>query len=227
MPNNASNKHTSKPLSFSQKYRFWLFLLAAFALHQVPFISVPFKWLESYFHEISHGLAALLTGGKIVQIELFPNGAGLCTTRGGWNFIISFMGYAGATLWGVLIYKLASMQQRLVILFSSLLILLLLSSIVLWVRDLLTLSIVGVILVLFVLPFKLNKLQYLQPLLQLSGVLILLNSLYSPTYLFAYNRQGDSAALANMTGLPEFIWVLLWLLLALFSMFLLGKKPTR
>ena len=59
---------------------------------QIPIISIPFKWLDSYFHEISHGIAALVTGGEIIRIQLFTNGAGLCTTRGGSAFFISFFG---------------------------------------------------------------------------------------------------------------------------------------
>ena len=55
-----------------KKSYFWLLLLAAIIIHQIPIISVPFKWLESYFHEISHGLAAVATGGRIVRIELLP-----------------------------------------------------------------------------------------------------------------------------------------------------------
>ena len=153
-------QNTNVKVSFLDKYRFWLLLLAAIVIHQLPFVSIPFKWLESYFHEISHGLAALLTGGEIVQIQLFPNGAGLCTTRGGMAFLISFMGYAGATFWGLLIYSLASVHHKMAQLFSALLVMLIICSVVFWVRDLLTLIIVMSLLVLFSLHFKLKKLLF-------------------------------------------------------------------
>ncbi len=209
---------------FSKKTQFWLFLLAALIVHQLPFISIPFKWLESYFHEISHGLAALISGGSIVKIQLFPNGAGLCTTRGGSGFLISFMGYAGASIWGAIIFSIAAVNRRLAFIFTSLLIALFVVCLIFWVRDLLTLIIVGLLLVLFVLPYKFKKLHYLQPLLQLTGMMVLLNSLYSPLHLFDGRSIGDGAALAELTFLPELFWVALWLAIAMLSLYTLSKK---
>ncbi len=201
-----------------------MFLLAAIIVHQIPFVSIPFKWLESFFHEISHGLAALITGGKIVSIQLFPNGAGLCTTRGGFGFLISFMGYAGASIWGAIIFSIASVNKRLALIFSSAIIILLITCMLFWVRDLLTAVIVVVLLALLILPYKFKKLHYLQPLLQLTGMMVLLNSLYSPLHLFDGRAIGDGAALANMTFIPEIIWVALWMAIAVFAIFLLSKK---
>lgn len=213
--------------SFFKKYNFWLFLISAIVLRQIPFISIPFNWLETYFHEISHGIAALITGGSIISIKLYPNGSGLCTTIGGWSFLISFMGYAGATLWGALIYSIAGVNQRLTLVFSSLLIALLGLSIILWIRDLLSLIIVGSLLVLFILPFKFKKLHYLSTALKLTGIMVLLNSIYSPTYLFDGRNLGDGATLANATGVPEVLWVVIWLALALFTLYLLARRAKK
>jgi hypothetical protein len=132
MPNILST-HSS---SFWQKYHFFILLIAAVVIKQLPLVSIPFNWLESYFHEISHGIAAIVTGGSVLRIQLFANGAGLCTTQGGIGFIISFAGYAGATFWGWGIYKLASAHQRVAQGFSVLVFLLLVSSIIFWGRDL-------------------------------------------------------------------------------------------
>lgn len=93
---------------FWQKYQLYFLLLAAIVVRQIPIVSLPLNWLESYFHEMSHGIAALVTGGQIISIQLFANGAGLCTTQGGISFIISFFGYAGATLWGWLVFTIAN-----------------------------------------------------------------------------------------------------------------------
>ena len=209
------------------KYHFWLMLLIALIILQLPFISIPFKWLESYFHEISHGLAALITGGSIVKIQLFPNGAGLCTTRGGSAFFISLMGYGGAILWGSLIFYLASSHQRVAQVFSVLLVVLLASSILLWVRDLLTLFIVLILLALVVAQIKYSSHKYLQKLLQVTGLLVLINSLMSPLYLLDGQSRGDGAALADLTYIPEIIWVVIWFFAALFATYRLSKISLR
>jgi hypothetical protein len=202
-------------------------MIAAIVIKQLPVISIPFNWLESYFHEISHGIAAILTGGKVLRIQLFANGAGLCTTQGGIGFVISFAGYAGATFWGWGIYTLANAHQKAAQIFSVLIFILLVSSIVFWGRDILTWFILAVLAALFLLTIKLKKIHYLQRLMQLFGLLILLNSLSSPSYLLDGRHLGDGAALASMTFIPEIIWVLIWFsvaLLALYSLYKTAKK---
>ena len=218
---------SSRSSSFWKKYHFFILLFIAIIIKQLPLISIPFNWLESYFHEISHGIAAILTGGRILQIQLFASGAGLCTTQGGISFFISFAGYAGASLWGWGIYKLASMHQKFAQVFSVVILILLISSIVFWGRDLLTWFILGVLALLFLLTFKLHKTHYLQRLMQLFGLLILLNSLSSPSYLLDGRHLGDGAALASRTLIPEFVWVFIWFAIALFSLYSLYKTAKK
>lgn len=209
--------------SFWQKYQLYFLLVAAIIIRQIPFASIPLNWLETYFHEISHGLAAVLTGGSIVNIQLFPNGSGLCTSQGGLTFLISFMGYAGATLWGWFIFKLANSHQRMAQIFSALMIALLIASIILWARDLLTIIILSALAILFLFTIKMTRLYYVQLTLKFFGLSILLNSLMSPTYLFDGRSKGDGAALSAMTMVPEFVWVLTWCAIALFALVRLIK----
>ena len=212
---------------FVEKYRFWLVFLMAAILLQLPLISIPFKLFESYFHEISHGLAAVVTGGSIVSIELFPNGAGLCTTIGGSRFFVSFMGYAGAAIWGTLLYASSGYHQRLAQLVHLLVAALLICSMVFWVRDLLTFVIVGVLLAIIALKFKFSQAGYLQFSMQVLGALVLINSLYSPFYLLAYHQQGDSATLAELTMLPELLWIAIWFSIGLLSVMFLAKTSRK
>ena len=222
------SKNTTHASSrFWQKYHFFILLFAAVVIKQLPLVSIPFNWLESYFHEISHGIAALLTGGNVLRIQLFTNGAGLCTTQGGINFVISFSGYAGATFWGWAIYKLASAHQRIAQIFSVLVFTLLVCSIVFWGRDLLTWFILAFLAFIFLLTIKLRKIHYLQRLMQLFGLLILLNSLFSPSYLLDGRHLGDGAALASITFIPEIVWVLIWFSLALLALFSLYKTARK
>ncbi|PKH89306.1 M50 family metallopeptidase [Colwellia sp. Bg11-28] len=222
----ASTSHNSSA-SFWQKYQLYFLLVAAIIIRQIPIVSIPLNWLESYFHEISHGIAALLTGGEIMRIQLFANGAGLCTTRGGLSFIISFFGYAGATFWGWLLFKLANSHQRTAQIVSGFMIVLLLVSIIFWARDLLTIIIISSLAVMFVLTIKMRRLYTLQVLLKFFGLSILLNSLFSPTYLFDGRDLGDGAALASITMVPELVWVLLWCVLAVVALYSLIKTNKK
>lgn len=217
--------HAPSNASFWQKYQLYFLLIAAIVIRQIPLVSIPLNWLETYFHEISHGIAALLTGGEIIRIQLFPNGSGLCTTQGGFNFIIAFCGYAGATLWGWLLFNLAKSHQRTAQIFSGFMIVFLIATIILWAHsDLLTIIIISSLAVMFVFIIKMRRLKYLQLLIKFFGLSVILNSLFSPTYLFDGRDLGDGATLSSMTLVPEVIWVLIWCALALLALYSLIKS---
>lgn len=212
---------TKSSSSFFDKYQFFFLLIVAIIITRLPIISIPFNWLESYFHEISHGFAAIISGGSIIKIELFTNGAGLCTTMGGNRFLISFMGYAGAILWGLAIYKVAFIHKKSVKIITLALMIILGITIILWVRDLLTLVIVSLLIALFYFKWKLSN-KYIAVLLQLTGMLVLLNAVLSPLHLLDGRHIGDGAALASITGIPEIFWVIVWSGLGAFTLFKLS-----
>lgn len=213
--------------SFFTRHQFLLLLIAAILLRYLPFVGIPIQWLESYFHEISHGIAALATGGSVVSIQLFPNGAGLCTSRGGIAFVTSFMGYTGAILWGILIYSVAKSHRKMAQVIAGLIIAILLLSMVFWVRDLLTVVILLLLMALFAVTFKIRNNGYFQLTVQLIGLSVLLNGLFSPTYLIDGRHLGDGAALASMTGVPEILWVLVWMLFAGAALYLLYHRAYK
>lgn len=68
----------------------------------------PVRILVTFLHEISHGLAAVLTGGRISHITIETNGSGICWTQGGWRPFVISAGYLGSMFWGNLILLLAS-----------------------------------------------------------------------------------------------------------------------
>lgn len=63
--------------------------------------------------------------------------------------------------------------------------------------------------------------------MQLFGLLILLNSLFSPSYLLDGRHLGDGATLASQTFVPEIIWVLIWFLLALLALYSLYRTAKK
>lgn len=201
---------------------FWILLVIAILVKQLPILQVGFNWLESYFHELSHGLAALFTGGQIVRIQLFTNGAGLCTTMGGSQLLISFAGYAGAVAWGVLIYKIANAKTSFSKYLSYFLVALISLSCILWVRDILTLLICLSLIALFYGCVRFSHLAALPVLLKLMAICVLLNSLQSPLYLIDGQGIGDGSALSDLTFIPEIVWIVIWCALGCFSIFWLG-----
>ncbi len=77
-----------------------------FALWQTPLV-VPLKILIVFFHEVSHALAAMASGGAVDSISVSSAQGGLTVTRGGSLFAILTAGYLGSLAIGALILLIA------------------------------------------------------------------------------------------------------------------------
>jgi hypothetical protein len=72
----------------------------------------PLQVLVVFFHEMSHGAAAILTGGSIREISVVPEQGGFCVTEGGSRFLILSAGYLGSLAWGGAILVLSSRTRH-------------------------------------------------------------------------------------------------------------------
>ncbi len=72
----------------------------------------PLKILVVFFHELSHALAGVLTGGKVVEIRLEASQGGCCIIQGGNQFLTLMAGYLGSLLIGGIILVLAFRTRR-------------------------------------------------------------------------------------------------------------------
>ena len=95
---------------------------------------LPIKLMTVFFHELSHGLAAILTGGQIIRIELNLNQGGVCYHQGGWFMIVASAGYLGSLLWGSGIF-LASLKKGISDKITQAIAIILIIVTGLWIRD--------------------------------------------------------------------------------------------
>lgn len=191
---------------------FLLELLAALLLKSLPLVHLPFDWFQTFFHELSHGLAALLTGGGIIAIRIAADTSGSCLSSGGIPLVILFAGYAGGALWGYLIYLSVSAKHAKQIALSLALLVVLVG--VLWVRDWETPLILLTITALFMAAYRYANRTWVHRFVAFVGLYVLIEAFRSPFYLIDGERKGDGSALAQLTFLPEFVWILLWILIA-------------
>lgn len=68
----------------------------------------PIKLFVVFMHEVSHGLAAVATGGRIVEIRINPQQGGYILAQGGSRFWILTAGYLGSLLSGGIILFLTA-----------------------------------------------------------------------------------------------------------------------
>lgn len=73
----------------------------------LDFILYPLRLFVTFVHEAGHGIAALVTGGHIGQLQVFANGSGVATTAGGARWLILPAGYVGAAAFGAALFFIA------------------------------------------------------------------------------------------------------------------------
>lgn len=71
----------------------------------------PLKLMVVLFHEMSHGLMALLTGGRILSIVITADEGGACETEGGIALLIVSAGYLGSMFFGGLLLYLSRFRE--------------------------------------------------------------------------------------------------------------------
>jgi hypothetical protein len=84
--------------------------LAIYLLWPYP-VFFPLKLLVVFFHESSHALMTLVTGGQVIEFVVNEMQGGHVISRGGSRFLILSAGYLGSLLWGAVIYLLAVRTQ--------------------------------------------------------------------------------------------------------------------
>lgn len=90
-------------------------IVAAIVVWNVPlfdFLLYPLRLFVTFVHEAGHGLSAILTGGRFINLTVYANGAGVATTAGGWRWIIIPAGYLGAALFGAGLLYVANRTHR-------------------------------------------------------------------------------------------------------------------
>jgi hypothetical protein len=193
-------------------------LLVLWQIPGVGFVVYPFRLFGTFVHEISHGIAALATGGDFHRFTVSPDLSGLAWSAGGWRWVISSAGYIGSAVFGgVLILLAARGAASRVLLMTLGLVLGLLC--LLFVRNLFGI-LSGLVLAAatFYTGYRLRPPWSDVVLLVLALQLVLdgFNSLFTLLRLSAAsNVQTDALSMAQATGIPAVIWSLVWAAISL------------
>ena len=179
-------------------------------------VIIPLKILIVFFHELSHALAAWITGGSVESIRISPQQGGVTVTRGGNVFLLISAGYLGSLLIGVLLFLGAVRSHADRIMMAVLGAVMLLIA-VLYIRDVFALAFItgGGVLMLVVARFLSRDVNDL--VLRVVG---LTSMIYVPMDIFSdtiarSEMRSDAFMLAERFGGATVIWGGLWLLISL------------
>lgn len=212
------------------RLRAFLSILAAVILvhwYFPPSLYWPLEYLDTFFHEGGHSLAAVLTGGEVTELVIQETGAGFARTRGGFRPLILSAGYLGPALAGALLLWLNSFRRVRGVILASTGVLILATGGLLGGSGF-TLGVTAALgLPFLVIGYGLwPGLQF--HLVNLMGIAIGSSSLRGLKHLFmahvglaeAVGPSGighsmtDAEQMFRITGLPPAAWAALWTLMA-------------
>ncbi|MDR9898149.1 M50 family metallopeptidase [Aetokthonos hydrillicola Thurmond2011] len=198
----------------------WLIVaaIATSLLWQIPaghYILYPFTILATWFHEMGHGLAAILLGGQFQQLRIFPDGSGVAYHSGGLflgpigRAIVSAAGPMGPPIAGSVLI-LASRSFKTANLSLKILGCFLIISTLIWVRSLFGLIAVP-LLGLIILAIAFRSPRWMQEFaIQFLGVQACVSTYLQLDYLFSASAgpglHSDSAQIQLQLLLPYWFW---------------------
>jgi hypothetical protein len=219
--NNSENLLTTEAPPVVERMGLKWLIAAAIAtalLWQVPggdYILYPFTILATWFHEMGHGLMALLLGGQFQKLQIFSDGSGVATYGIRSSFgpigpaLVAAAGPMGPPIAGAALilasrsFKAASWSLKILggfLLFSTLI----------WVRSwfgLVAIPLLGLI----ILAIALKAPRWVQGFtIQFLGVQACISTYHQLDYLFSssagYLGLSDTAQMQRYLLLPYWFW---------------------
>jgi len=192
----------------------------ALVLPRIPVMGKWFNIINTAIHELGHALMALILEGSVKKIELFNDASGTTTTSSKTkfgSFLVAFIGYPFSSLVSCFIFYLLSVGYEKGFIISISIVFLFM--LILWVRN-----IYGTIWILAFCAINgyliyLNNVEYIQFVALLYAVFIAVDALFSALIVLYLSikqkdKAGDATLLKKITGIPAFIWGVLFSVIA-------------
>ena len=228
-------------------YSFFGFILFAFLIvfiwrfYYGYYILYPFTILGTWFHEMGHGIMAIIVGGKFEYLEIFPNGSGLA-----WNRLpvdlspylrasVTAAGLFGPPFVGsVLILMSKSFKKSNIILY--ILSITMLISVPIWVRTTVGVVVIsGLGLAFLFIAVKGGSL-FKQLVVQIIGVIACVNTYMQIGYLYTERvtvggqeeSWSDTGNIAAQLGMTYSFWgtfiLIISFVMLVYSLYLRNRK---
>ncbi len=189
-------------------------IIAIFFLWSTPAL-YPLKLLIVFFHESSHALMTIATGGQVIELEIDRLQGGHVISAGGNRFITLTAGYLGSLIWGVVIYLLAvGSKYDKAIMFCLGIIIMAVTT--LFVRDLFAFGFSGLTGLFMILMGVKAPMQINDIILRVIGVTSMSYvplDVYSDT-IARRSLRSDAFMLAEEFGGTTVLWGTIWLLVS-------------
>lgn len=194
--------------------QFWGLCVVVFMVLQFPLVRLPVMFLSTWAHEFGHGLGAVVTGGRFVELTVFPNFSGVAQTATSSDFshaMVVVFGLLGPSLLGVFMIALTrafSLYRLAILALAGLLALSLI-----WAADGFTLiTLGGGAVIMGLMGWKLPD-RILLYVAYVVAIALCLSALTGFGYFFMGNAEvagdiyrSDTGVLADLWGGPHWLW---------------------
>ena len=187
-------------------------------------ILFPIKLVVVFLHEASHAIAAILSGGEIIKMDVGLNLSGKCEISGGNNILIASAGYLGSFLFGAVLFYSAYSKK-----YNKLPVIIIMVVIILFAVNVITNLTIQLLAVLFstlillslwFIPENINK--YILKSLGLISCIYVVYDI-KEDIITSFPQSSDASVIAGLTGIPEFIWGLLWFAISVIGLVFLFR----
>jgi len=178
-------------------------------------ILYPIRMLVTFLHEFGHAFGALITGGSVANLEIRPDGSGVCWTAGGSRAIILMGGYIGSAIFGNLLFYIGTRENHAIAKTTTYMLAGIMAAVgIFWFSSLFTTGMLFLFaLVLFLIASKTT----------FDSDVMLFFGLASILYIIQDFNVGPSSDLEQYAKLfvivPAFMWMYIWLGIALLLFF--------
>lgn len=209
---------------------FGLITIFLWAVPLGTYVLYPFTILGTWFHEMGHGMAALIMGGNLLKLQLFPNGSGLAMHSGPYflgdigRALIAGAGPVGPAIAGFFLMVASKRMSTTKFALFSLAVLLLISTFF-WIRPLIGFGALMTLLLsigIFYIGMKASE-KWKVLSLQFIAIQAFASTYLSTGYLFSQSGEiegssylSDTAHIAEHLLLPHWFWAFLILIISLF-----------
>ena len=188
----------------------------------------PLKVLVVFFHESSHALVAILTGGQVLDMAITIQQGGHVVSQGGNRFFTLTAGYLGSLVWGVVIYLVAARTRidRLAMFILGALITVIA---LVFVRNIFGFCfslVTGIAMIILGIKSNEKINDFVLRLIGLTSMIYVPLDIYSDTVARSHLRS-DARMLAEEFGGATMLWGGLWILLSVIIIFSALKSGMR
>ena len=234
---------SSEPAKSNRPYlpalQFWGLCVVVYMMLHLPVVRIPVLFLTTWVHELGHGLGAIITGGRFLELTIFPSLSGVALTETSSDFsraIVVIMGLLGPSLLGVIMIGLTRGFGRYRL--AMILLAAILAISLIWAADLFTvLTICAATVIIGVLGWKLPE-SILLYVAYILAIALCLSALTGFGYFFMGNAEvagqhyvSDTGVLSELCGGPHWLWggllTLLSIVILVFGVFVSTRLAAR